>query len=58
MGYVIALCVIILLLVCACYRVFGNCSQAEEQAHPCEGCARWSECNGVDEECPWRSKDG
>lgn len=22
----------------------------------CEVCTRWSECNGVDEECPWRSK--
>lgn len=20
----------------------------------CEVCTRWSECNGVDEECPWR----
>lgn len=20
----------------------------------CEVCLRWSECNGVDEECPWR----
>lgn len=20
----------------------------------CEVCPRWSECNGVDEECPWR----
>ena len=19
----------------------------------CEVCPRWSECNGVDEECPW-----
>jgi len=23
-------------------------------AEPCETCLRWSECNGVDEECPLR----
>ena len=23
---------------------------------PCETCLRWSECNGVDEGCPLRSK--
>lgn len=22
------------------------------EAEPCETCLRWSECNGVDEECP------
>ena len=24
----------------------------------CEVCHRWSECNGVDEECPWRCESG
>ena len=23
---------------------------------PCETCLRWSECNGVDEQCPLRRK--
>ena len=26
----------------------------EEDEHPCGTCVRWSECNGVDDECPWR----
>lgn len=29
---------------------------AEED--PCDTCLRWSECNGVDEECPRRKRDG
>ena len=26
----------------------------EEKEDPCIRCLRWSECNGVDEDCPWR----
>ena len=58
MGYVILLAVIVMLLVLACCRVSGDRAREEEQAHPCEGCARWGECNGVDEECPWRERHG
>lgn len=54
MGYVIALAVIAVLVVLACCRVSGDCARVEEQAHPCENCNRWEECNGVDEECPWK----
>lgn len=25
---------------------------AQEKADPCDKCVRWSECNGVDEDCP------
>lgn len=57
MGYVIALGIVVL-LVLACCRVSGDCARAEEQGHPCENCTRWSECNCVDEDCPWRKKDG
>lgn len=32
--------------------------QEKEQTHdePCETCVRWSECNGVDEQCPRRKE--
>ena len=23
----------------------------------CEGCTRWSECNGVDDQCPWKWRE-
>ena len=26
----------------------------ESMGNRCDVCTRWSECNGVDEECPWR----
>ena len=26
----------------------------QEKDDPCDTCPRWSECNGVDEECPRR----
>lgn len=29
-----------------------------EDDHPCGGCVRWSECNGVDDECPRRKNNG
>ena len=24
----------------------------------CEVCPRWAECNGVDDQCPWKGRDG
>lgn len=44
-------------IVLACCKVSGDCSRAEEE-DPCGTCLRWSECNGVDENCPWRAEDG
>lgn len=34
--------------------------QEKKQPHdePCETCVRWSECNGVDEQCPRRKGNG
>jgi hypothetical protein len=27
----------------------------QEKKDPCESCLRWSECNGVDDDCPlWK----
>ena len=23
----------------------------------CEVCTRWSECNGVDDQCPWKGRE-
>ena len=28
--------------------------EKSEHADPCDTCVRWSECNGVDKECPRR----
>lgn len=42
------------LVVMGCCRVAGDCARQEEQKDPCEKCVRWGECNGVDEDCPWR----
>lgn len=32
----------------------GARDEEEAMRNWCEVCPRWSECNGVDEECPWR----
>lgn len=40
-------------IVWACCKVSGDCAREEEE-HPCASCVRWSECNGVDDECPRR----
>ena len=32
----------------------GAGNEDEVMRNWCEVCPRWSECNGVDEECPWR----
>ena len=59
MWWLIGMIVLALLSTLACCRVSGHCSRQEERKterdHPCENCARWSECNGVDDECPWRA---
>lgn len=26
------------------------------QGNSCDSCLRWPECNGVDEDCPWRAE--
>lgn len=56
MQWLIVLAVFPILIVLACCRVSGQCSRQEEKEmeHHCENCVRWSECNGVDDECPWR----
>lgn len=32
----------------------GARDEDESMRNRCESCTMWSECNGVDEECPWR----
>lgn len=51
---IIACVVLVVVTVFACCKVSGECSRKEEQADPCVNCVRWSECNGVDNDCPWR----
>ena len=58
MAMMIVLSVICLAVVLACCKVSGDCARLEEQAHPCDTCVRWSECNGVDENCPRRRNNG
>lgn len=52
---IIACVVLVVVTVWSCCKVSGNCSRQEEQADPCVNCVRWSECNGVDKDCPWRN---
>ena len=52
------LAVLAMVLVMACCRVAGEDSRRVEENDPCDSCLRWGECNGVDENCPWRNKDG
>ena len=42
-------------IVLACCKVSGASSRQEEKRDPCTSCLRWYECNGVDEDCPWRN---
>lgn len=51
----IAVCIIAVGIIIACCMDSGECSRQEEKEHPCDTCLRWSECNGVDEECPRRT---
>ena len=57
MGYVIAGTIVALAILYAAFWQSGTISRQEEKEHPCETCPRWSECYGVDEQCPWRKKD-
>lgn len=58
----VLLVAVVLLIMLACCKVSGDCARAEEMLEarmaamkdPCETCLRWSECNGVDEQCPHR----
>ena len=52
---IIACVLLAALAIMACCKVSGDCARQEEQEDPCEKCLRWSECNGVDEDCPWRN---
>lgn len=49
----IVIAVLIVVAVLGCCKVAGKCSRREEK-DPCEFCVRWYECNGVDDECPWK----
>lgn len=55
---IILFALLLVLLIAACCKVSGKCSREEEQRDPCVTCLRWGECNGVDEDCPWRAEDG
>ncbi len=37
-------------------RIRGD-TQEDQEEDPCEKCLRWSECNGVDEDCPIKEAD-
>lgn len=51
---IIIFAVVAIITLFACCKISGECSRLEEQADPCVNCVRWSECNGVDKDCPWR----
>lgn len=35
----------------------GARDEDEITRNRCDVCTRWSECNGVDEECPWKENE-
>ena len=44
---------IAVLVVGVCIMASGEESRKEEEKNPCQTCARWWECNGVDQDnCP------
>lgn len=51
---------VLLAILIAALVILGKGTKREPKENPakdhCEQCVRWSECNGVDESCPWRSK--
>ena len=51
---VLALLLLTAMVVWACCKVSADCTREEEEEHPCANCLRWSECNGVDDDCPIR----
>ncbi len=53
----IIICLIgIAVLFYACFVLSGKYDREEEREHPCDTCLRWSECNGVDENCQVTNK--
>ena len=52
---IILFALLLAMVILACCKVSGNCARQEEQEDPCASCLRWPECNGVDENCPWRA---
>ena len=59
MKFVIIACAVfaalfVMAAVMACCKVSGDCSRQEEKKNPCASCVRWFECNGVDEDCPFK----
>lgn len=53
-------CLVLLAILVAALVILGKLMKGGTKDNPdrdyCELCVRWSECNGVDESCPWRSK--
>ena len=46
--------VLTLILRLAMNAIKKKLRKKEEDEHPCGTCVRWCECNGVDDDCPWR----
>jgi len=42
------------IIYCEVKGLHGKPEGKNEQEDPCDTCVRWSECNGVDKECPRR----
>lgn len=52
---------IILLVICilvpALVGLIPSARKEDETMRDwCEVCTRWSECNGVDDQCPWKAR--
>lgn len=53
-------CLVLLAVLVAALVILEKVTKREAKENTakdyCEHCVRWSECNGVDEDCPRRSK--
>ena len=57
-AFVVVIVAVALAVLFARYWLQSDCEKETQEAdEPCESCLRWSECNGVDEQCPHRKEN-
>ena len=57
MIWLIILLVICILVPALVSLIPGARKDDEIMRDWCEVCTRWSECNGVDDQCPWKRRE-
>lgn len=52
--FIVAAVALAVLLFYGVAGIHDGQTEKTQQESPCESCLRWSECNGVDKDCPLR----